>query len=217
MTDERRLVVAFLVLTIAMGMLDAVSLLHFGTFTGYVTGTVILIGINLSRGAALAAPPLAALFALLLGAVAGGRLARRRHPPPRLVSDMLFGVALLIGGATVLDAMFRSAGTLGVVALLGLAMGVQTSATRHAGVADMSMPAATMVLHGLAHDSPLAGGKWERAWRRVGVLVGLLAGAALGAVFSATHVWLGLAGVAVLIAGAGALLRIAGSTGGAAS
>ncbi len=204
--DEARLVAALLVITVSTGMLDAVSLLHLGTFTGYMTGTVILIGIHLSGGTALATPGLIALAAFLLGAVGGGRLVRRRHPPPKLVGDVLVGVAVLVAIAAAMQA-FVPAALFGVVAILSLAMGLQTSATRHASVSDMTMPAATMILHGLAHDSRMAGGTADRAWRRVGILVGLLAGAAGGAVLSAVQVWPGLAATAGLILGAGLLLR----------
>jgi uncharacterized membrane protein YoaK (UPF0700 family) len=206
-SDERRWVGALLVVTVTMGMLDALSLLHLGTFTGYMTGTLILIGINLSHGVKLAAPPLVALVALLVGAVIGGRLVRRRRPPPKLVGDTLVGVSLLVGIAALLDAAATGEATLGVVAILSLAMGLQTSATRHAGVPDMTMPAATMVLHGLAHDSRLAGGTATRAWRRIGVLACLLVGAAAGTLLSERHVWIGLASAAALILGSGLLLR----------
>ena len=122
-------------------MLDAVSLLHLGTFTAYATGTVILTGIRLSEGASLAGPGPVALAALLLGAVAGGRLVRRAHAPPKLVGDILLAVASLVAAAAALEGARPGSATLGVIAVLSLAMGLQTSATRHAGVPDMSMPA----------------------------------------------------------------------------
>ena len=120
---------------------------------------------------------------------------------------MIVGVAALVAIAAAIDDLMPGADHVAVVAILGLAMGIQTSATRHAAVADMTMPAATMVLHGLAHDSRLAGGTAERTWRRLGVLVGLLVGAAAGTALSGTHVWLGLASTAALILFAGLLVR----------
>jgi len=207
--EERYWVGVLLLITVSMGMLDAISLLHFGTFTGYMTGTVILIGIGFARLSEIATSSLVALGAFMLGALAGGRLIRRHQPSPKLVSDILTGVALLVGAAALLQSMGGAAGDFPVIAILGLAMGLQTSATRFAAVADMSMPAATMILHGLAHDSRLAGGKAERAWRRLGILVGLVGGAAIGALLSAWHVWAGLAAVALLVLVAGLLLRAA--------
>ena len=200
---------ALLLITVAMGMLDAIGLLHFGTFTGYMTGTIILIGINVARGSALALPPLLALGALVAGAVVGGRLVRRRHPPPRLVGDTLGGVAALVALAALLAGFGRGDADPGIIVILGVAMGLQTSATRYAGVPDMTMPAATMVLHGLAHDSRIAGGRGERSWRRVGVLASLLIGAGAGTALSTRHVWIGLAATAGLILAACLVLRSA--------
>lgn len=207
--EERYWVSALLVITVSMGMLDAISLLHFGTFTGYMTGTVILIGIGFSGLSGVATASLVALAAFMVGALAGGRLVRRRQPSPKLVSDVLTGVAVLIGAAALFHGAGGEATDYPVIAILGLAMGLQTSATRFAAVADMSMPAATMILHGLAHDSRLAGGKAERAWRRLGILVGLIGGGALGAALSAWRVWPALAAVALLVLAAAVLLRTA--------
>lgn len=174
---EGRLVAALLLVTVATGLLDAVSLLHLGTFTGYMTGTVILVGVHLTDRATRVGPGVIALATYLAGALLGGRLVRRHDlAARRLIGDVLLGVALLIGVAAVLEGVAGASAAFGVVALLGLAMGLQTSATRHAGVPDMALPAATMILHGLAYDSRLAGGGAERTWRRLGVLAALLGG-----------------------------------------
>ena len=206
--NDRELVVALLLITASTGMLDAISLLHLKTFTGYMTGTVILTGIHFAGGADLAWPGLVALSAFFLGAIGGGRLVRRHHPPPKLVGEVLLGTAVLVAVAAGVDGVASDPNArFAVIAVLAIAMGLQTSATRHAGVADMTMPAATMILHGLAHDSHLAGGKADRVWRRIGVLVGLLGGAAAGAAISNLSVWLSLLATALLIAVGGAVLR----------
>lgn len=202
--EEVHWVLALLVITVAMGMLDAISLIHLGTFTGYMTGTVILIGIGLIQGSRITMASVVALSCYMVGALLGGRLVRRPHPLMKIVSDVLLGVAALVASTVVLRI---EVGVLPVVSILGLAMGLQTSATRHAGVADMSMPAATMVLHGLAHDSWLAGGGGERAWRRLGTLMALISGAMLGAIIAAWNVPGALATVAALLLTAALILR----------
>jgi hypothetical protein len=55
-------------------------------------------------------------------------------------------------------------------------------------------------VHGLAHDSRLAGGREERTLRRLGIVFGLLLGATAGAVLSAYSVWPGLLLAATLLA-----------------
>ena len=150
---------------------------------------------------------LVALAGFVLGGVGGGRLVRRRHPPPRLVGEVLLASAALVALAAAVDAIPLDLDRhLAVIAVLAFAMGLQTSATRHAGVTDMAMPAATMILHGLAHDSHLAGGRAERVWRRGGVLTGLLAGAAVDAALSSLSVPLGLFATALVAACGGLVL-----------
>jgi hypothetical protein len=65
-------------------------------------------------------------------------------------------------------------------------------------------------VHGLAHDSRLAGGREERTPRRLGIVCALLLGAAAGAALSARSVWPGLLLAAALLTLAGIFgLRIA--------
>lgn len=205
-TVENRWVSALLVLTVSMGMLDAIGLLHLGTFTGYFTGALILAGANLGQGHSIDTAPFFALIAALAGAVIGGRAVRRVRPRHRLISDVFFVVAALMGLAALIDFLGHGTFVRTTVAVLGFAMGLQTSASRHAAVADMAIPAATMVLHGLAHDSRLAGGAGERTWRRLGILAGLMFGATAGAVMSLYAPSLGLAICALLVCSSGVLL-----------
>jgi hypothetical protein len=67
----------------------------------------------------------------------------------------------------------------------------------------MVLPLATLAVHGLAHDSRLAGGREERTLRCLGIVFGLLLGAGAGAVLSAYSVWPGLLLAAALLAVAG--------------
>lgn len=203
--SEPRWIAALLIVTVAMGMLDAVSLLHFHTFTGYMTGTVILLGAGIARGQFVTSASLAALAAFLMGGIIGGRWVRRKLPSARLVGELLGAAAVLVGLAATLNA--SGAHLLTIVSMLGMAMGLQTSGTRFAGIADMGMPAATMALHGLVHDSVLAGGSGLHTRRRLGVLAALIGGAAVGAGLAQWHVWLALMVVGFLLAGAGAILR----------
>src|SRR5262249_36409183 len=66
-------------------------------------------------------------------------------------------------------------------ALIAIAMGSQTSASRHLAVPDMVLPLATLAVHGLGHDSRLAGGRGGGAARRLGLVCRRVLGAAAGA------------------------------------
>jgi uncharacterized membrane protein YoaK (UPF0700 family) len=211
--DRPRLVALLLIVIAAIGVIDAVSILHFGAFTAFVTGTIILLGAEIVGQAHAGATKAIVLVAYFGGAILGGRLMRRPKAAERLLADSLFvTVALLLAAALVIA-------TLGIetpafhwtaAALIAIAMGSQTSASRHLAVPDMVLPLATLAVHGLAHDSRLAGGREERTPRRLGIVCALLLGAAAGAALSAYSVWPGLLLAAALLALAGIFaLRIA--------
>jgi uncharacterized membrane protein YoaK (UPF0700 family) len=208
--DERPLIPILLLVTTSTGVIDAICVLHLGVFAAYMTGTIILVGLQFV-GAGQTAPGggLIALACFALGAVLGGRLARRAKPRNRLLAESLIVVSVLVFLASLVmafgsgaDAMTRYA----AIVLLATGMGIQVAATRHRAIPDMTMPAATMVIHGLAYDSPVAGGQAERYLRRFGVIIALMAGAASGALIATWHVWAGLLLGAALIAAAGILV-----------
>lgn len=208
--QERPLFAILLLVTASTGAIDAICVLHLGVFAAYMTGTIVLVGLRLSTAAK--APPTGGLIALAcfaLGAIIGGRIARRTLPRNRLLADALVVVSCLVMIAALVIA-FGDINTqithLAAIAIVATAMGIQIAATRHRAVPDMMMPAATMVIHGLAYDSRLAGGSDDRYLRRFGVIVSLLTGAALGAAIASWHVWLGLLFGALLIATAAALI-----------
>jgi uncharacterized membrane protein YoaK (UPF0700 family) len=211
--DRPRLVALLLIVIAAIGVIDAVSILHFQAFTAFVTGTIILLGAELVGEGRPGATKAIVLVAYFGGAILGGRLMRRQKAVERLFAESLFvTVALILAAALVIAVLgmetppFRWA----AIALVAVAMGSQTSASRHLAVPDMVLPLATLAVHGLAHDSRLAGGREERTLRRLGIVCALLLGAAAGAALSAYSVWPGLLLAAALLALAGIFaLRIA--------
>ncbi|GBQ32429.1 YoaK family protein [Gluconacetobacter azotocaptans] len=207
-SQDPRLVIAIIMVTVAMGALDAISLTHLQVFTGYMTATVILIAVHLVSAQSILGPGLLAITSYLVGAALGGRLVRRAHSRRRTVADLLMGVgALILAAAAVwwIDMVGRYYVTLVIMAV---AMGLQTSATRHAQVTDLTLPAATLLLHGLVHDSRLAGGPARGTWRRLAAIFGLFGGAVLGAWASSRSVPIAIALVGLTITGAGFLLYL---------
>jgi uncharacterized membrane protein YoaK (UPF0700 family) len=198
--------------TVAMGALDAVSLTHLKVFTGYMTATVILIAVHLASAESVLGPGLLAIGSYLVGAVLGGRLVRRSHSRRRTVADLLMGVGMLILTAAAIWGMDMMGRYYVTLVILAIAMGLQTSATRHAQVADLSLPAATMLLHGLMHDSRLAGGPSRGAWRRLAAILALFGGAALGAFVSRVSVPGAITLVGLTIGSAGVLLYLGDRT-----
>ncbi|MFT8417674.1 MAG: YoaK family protein [Acetobacter sp.] len=206
---DAKLVIAILLVTMAMGMLDAISLLHLKIFAGYMTATIILMAVNIATSQAIVLSGLEAIGFYFLGAMIGGRLVRRQRSIRATVGDILLGVGAMVG----LAAWIWSANIPGdiyvTLALLSCAMGLQTSATRHAKLPDMVLPAATMVLHGLAHNSSAAGGSSAGTLRRVAAILSLFVGAAIGTLVSGWSVSVGiaLAGGTIVVGGCLLLLR----------
>ena len=204
---DRQLLRILLIVSLATGIVDAVCLVNFKVFTAYMTGTLIVIGIHLGGATPLALPALLALAAFGIGATIGGRLVRREKRAALTHIRMLAQALTVVTGLVLIAvgcAVRADVNDVGLpqyvcISLLGIAMGIQVAGSRQAGLLDMAIPAATMVLHGIFFDSRLAGGKAERQGRRMAVIIALVVGAVIGAGLSHWHAWCGLlAGAAVL-------------------
>lgn len=205
---------ALLVLTFTTGLVDAVSYLGLGrVFTANMTGNVVLLGFGIGGNQGLpVVAPLVSLGSFLVGAGAGGVLAKRlgdRHP--RHIATALAIEVSLVGAAAILSAAVsvRPATVAAdiVIALLAFAMGVRNATVRRVGVPDLTTTVLTLTLTGLAADSPLAGGSGKGTTRRIGAVLAMFAGALAGALLLKTSLVLPL-GVAAGLALATWLLYV---------
>ncbi len=196
---------ALLTLTFTTGLVDAVSYLGLGrVFTANMTGNIVLLGFGIvSAGGLPVLAPLISLGCFLLGAAAGGMLAKRlkgRHPEH--IAHALAIEVSLIGGAAVFAVVVAvrpgaASGDL-VIALLAFAMGVRNATVRLIAVPDLTTTVLTMTLTGLAADSPAAGGSGRGSRRRLSAVVAMLAGALAGALLLKTSLVLPLVATAAL-------------------
>ncbi|WP_042387125.1 YoaK family protein [Streptacidiphilus melanogenes] len=185
--DGHPLTVSLLVLTLVSGVVDAVSYLGLGhVFTANMTGNVVVVGFAIAGAPGFsAAGSLTSLGAFLVGSAWAGRLAiRHRHSSrPRWFRTALLLEASLQALATVIGFVAGVRHTqLGLIAVLGLSMGLRNGTVRKLAVRDISTTVLTMTLTGIAADSSLAGGANTRLRRRVLTVVAMIAGAAPGAV-----------------------------------
>ncbi|SDS16469.1 YoaK family protein [Microterricola viridarii] len=180
---------ALLLLTLATGVVDAVSYLALDrVFTGNMTGNVLFIGFALAgEGGIPLLNNTLALAGFLLGALVAARVLRGRRHASRLPTANL---VVLVGGAafTVALAVFwllvgalDEGAMLGVTAVLALVMGAQAASVRSTGISDVSTIVVTSTLANLAIDSRLSGGPGEKWPRRVFAVVAMGAGGAIGA------------------------------------
>jgi len=161
-----------LILTVATGVVDAVSILSLGrVFVANMTGNVVFAGFAVvgAPGFSLSAS-LFALAGFLVGAAVGGGLiawvGRDRAALLRAgtaVEVVLVTAALLLAGLSgdpgVSHGTLSMAGgpfgpyvTAGAAALLALAMGIQNAVARKLAVPDMTTTVLTMLLTGLGAD-----------------------------------------------------------------
>jgi uncharacterized membrane protein YoaK (UPF0700 family) len=177
-----------LVLTVATGMVDAVSILALGrVFVANMTGNVVFIGFALAGapGFSLAAA-LLALAGFLAGAALGGPLVRRyRQRRGRLLAVVTTAEVVLLSACLVVALL--SAEPFGawprnlVAALAAVALGMQNAAARALAVPDATTTVLTMTLTGFAADLRDRDGRvlLRRALAVAAMLIGALVGALL--------------------------------------
>jgi uncharacterized membrane protein YoaK (UPF0700 family) len=176
-----------LVLTVATGVVDAVSILALGrVFVANMTGNVVFIGFALAGapGFSLAAAVLA-LAGFLIGAAAcGPAISRWRTARGRLLAVVTTVEAILLAGALAIAAV--SAQPLGdiprnlIAAVSAIALGMQNAAARELAVPDATTTVLTMTLTGFAAD--LRERDVPVLIRRLLAIVAMLVGGLVGAI-----------------------------------
>jgi uncharacterized membrane protein YoaK (UPF0700 family) len=176
---------AFVTLTVASGMVDAVSYLRLGhVFVANMTGNVVFIGFALAGDHTISvAGSLTAMGAFLLGAFAGGRLVQRISDDVKLlltatVIELALALAAL-GFVTAMTVQPRTVPAYAVTALVALAIGTQIAAVRKIAIPDFTTTVLTMTLAGIAAD--VSGSPDARLARRLTSVVSMFGGALAGA------------------------------------
>jgi uncharacterized membrane protein YoaK (UPF0700 family) len=198
-------------LNVATGVVEAVSFAHLGgLFSAFVTGTIVLGGIDLGTGGLTTLLPYGVAFvAFVCGAFVGGILMRARGSQKTVYTRALLveavALALAAIAALIPSHVDGAAAQLAPLALLALGMAVQFSATRYLDVPFLAFAAATGQVHGIAHDLLARRGRPRLLSRRLLGLVTLLVGAAIGAVVALWSVSAAIAVATIVVLAAAAL------------
>ncbi|WP_158168142.1 YoaK family protein [Mycolicibacterium smegmatis] len=212
--SERLTVTALLLLTVATGVVDAISVLVLGhVFVANMTGNVIFLGFwfvphsGVDLTAAVVAFP-----AFVVGTIIGGRLARHLDGRVRTwlatalgVEVVLLTVLSILAGTGVLD--YQNNTKLFLIAGLAITFGIQNATARQFGIQELSTTVLTSTIVGLGFDSRLAGGTGEREKLRYAVVVTMCVGAVIGATLSRFTVAPVIALAAVVIATSACIFR----------
>ena len=212
--SERLTVTALLLLTVATGVVDAISVLVLGhVFVANMTGNVIFLGFwfvphsGVDLTAAVVAFP-----AFVVGTIIGGRLARHLDGQVRTwlttalgVEVVLLTVLSILAGTGVLD--YQDNTKLFLIAGLAITFGIQNATARQFGIQELSTTVLTSTIVGLGFDSRLAGGTGEREKLRYAVVATMCLGAVIGATLSRFTVAPVIALAAVVIATSACIFR----------
>jgi len=204
---ERAPVGILLTMTVATGIIDAVSFLALGhVFTANMTGNIVLLGFALAGAPGISVSRSAvALVAFLAGAVLGGRMASHDSSWHRWADRALLLEAFLLGVAAVMargigaSAVSNPLQLYAVIVSAAVAMGLRNALA----VPDLTTTVLTLTITGLAADSSLAGGENPRWQRRVAAILAMICGAFAGARMLAYSILLPLAvacGIAAICA-----------------
>jgi uncharacterized membrane protein YoaK (UPF0700 family) len=189
-----------LLLTVATGAVDAVSILALGrVFIANMTGNVVFTGFAVAGapGFSLAAA-LLALAGFVAGAGVGGAVVRRIPRRGRLLAVgttaelglLLAALAVALPSAEPFGAAPRDV----ITVLAAIALGIQNAVVRSLAVPDATTTVLTMTLTGFAAD--LRDRNWRVVLRRALAVLAMLLGGLVGA-------------LAVLRVGAGPALLVA--------
>jgi uncharacterized membrane protein YoaK (UPF0700 family) len=178
-------------LTFAAGCVDAISYLALGrVFTANMTGNILLLGLAVAQSmGAQTERSGVALAAFAAGVAIAANVGRPRGQqevwPVRVTLALAVEVVLLVGFAAAwwsFQGRPAAVGVLGLVALCGLAMGMQSMIARQLAVRGVSTTFVTGTLTTLVSDlGTLTGppGGWSL---NAGVLAALLLGAVIGGI-----------------------------------
>jgi uncharacterized membrane protein YoaK (UPF0700 family) len=191
-----------LLLVLATGAMDAACLLHLGVFTAYITASLIIAGANLVDSPGSPWPGLTAVAGFVLGAVLAGWLTRREGGRHQVVANLLLveAVVTAIGAAVALVWGIDDGARYVVIAVLAIAMGLQTGAIRFLHVPEIPLAAATLATFGVVVRLTGEAGDRTGFVRRVAVVGAILVGAVVSAALSRWEPWIAWAAIAGLVA-----------------
>lgn len=177
-----------LLLTFITGLVDAFSYLLLGhVLVANMTGNVVFLGFALADAPGfLWWASLLAIGTFLVGALIGGRLGRVRgsHRGRHLLWATSAEAVLVATGLTLsllLDRPFGNGSVVALVAVLGIALGLQNATARTLAVPDLTTTVLTLTITGIASDSAAAGGHNSKLGRRIVPIITMFLGGLVGA------------------------------------
>jgi uncharacterized membrane protein YoaK (UPF0700 family) len=175
------------ILTVVTGLVDAFSYLELShVFVANMTGNVVFLSFALGGAAGfLWWASVLAVATFSVGAFLGG-MVRSRHGSHRgrhlLVAVAVQSAAVCASFvvALLMSEPYDHLALVLLIALLGVAMGLQNATARALAVPDLSTTVLTLTITGISADSSRAGGSGSRIGRRLVSVVSLFLGGVIG-------------------------------------
>jgi uncharacterized membrane protein YoaK (UPF0700 family) len=174
-------------LTVVTGLVDAFSYLELShVFVANMTGNVVFLSFALGGAAGfLWWASVLAVATFSLGAFVGG-LVKARYGSHRgrhllvAVAVQSAAVCAAFVVALLMTEPYEHVALVLLIALLGVAMGLQNATARALAVPDLSTTVLTLTITGISADSARAGGSGSRIGRRLVSVVSLFLGGLIG-------------------------------------
>ncbi|MEX0428531.1 YoaK family protein [Nocardioides sp. DS6] len=181
-----------LLMTVVTGLVDAFSYLSLGhVLVANMTGNVVFLGFAVGGAPGFVWwASLLAIGTFLVGAFLGGRLNevvghhRGRHLClSAIVETVLVLLSLVVTVFTDprSDGVYHGGVLLLLIALLGIALGLQNATARALAVPDLTTTVLTLTITGIAADSHAAGGQSSKLGRRLVPIATMFLGGLVGA------------------------------------
>ena len=179
----------FLVLVFSSGCIESFSFGNLNTvFCGYMTGNIVIFGLNLAdptKGGSSLLNSVVALCSFCTGSFVAGQLIVWQSAATvlrRVQLLLVMGVLLLSGAAVVASRVGESDwnGQLPTLTLLALAMALQMTAGTHLAVKWLAAPLATGLTNNLFADNPFIAKNKEKSLKQVSMLLALVLGSLAG-------------------------------------
>ncbi|MGW7823574.1 YoaK family protein [Streptomyces puniciscabiei] len=177
-------------LTIVTGLVDAFSYHELGrVFVANMTGNVVFLSFALggANGFVWWASALG-IATFVVGAFVGGRVAAAhgRHRGRHLLVAAAIQAVLVLTAlvlTTLVATPYGNVPLIGLIVLLGVAMGLQNATARALAVPDLTTTVLTLTITGISADSRAAGGSDSKLGRRLISVASMFAGGLVGTAF----------------------------------
>jgi len=187
----------FLVLVFISGIVEAFSYAHLGIFCGYMSGTIIIFGINIvNPGDQSVVPPIVSFFSFCVGSFVSGKVIKflkdagcsvlRRT---QITLGVVFTFLLCASFVSAFENLLSRSGEYVVIVFSALALSFEMTAGVALGVPFLGSLLATNTVNSLFSDNPFNRKNAEKTRKKISMILSLLLGSICGSSLAVHQLW----------------------------